>query len=127
MPPNFLLPESIFKEDGAGPKIDLGLTRGKLLVLTLGITCIAEPESVQVSAWGSKDGETWGTCALATFPLKFSCGVYSILLNLAGRAETRFVRAQWKMNRSSTGDAPPMLRFYLYAEESGARVTAARA
>src|ERR1700680_2845948 len=112
MPPNFLLPESIFKEDGAGPKIDLGLTRGKLLVLTLGITCIAEPESVHVSAWGSKDGVTWGTRALATFPLKFSCGVYSILLNLAGRAETRFVRAQWKMNRSSTGEPPPMLRFY---------------
>jgi hypothetical protein len=127
MPPNFLLPESIFKEEGAGPKIDLGLMRGKLLVLTLGITCIAEPASLQISAWGSEDGETWGTCALATFPLKFSCGVYSILLNLAGRAETRFVRAQWKMNPSSKSEAPSMLRFYLYAEESGERVAAARA
>lgn len=124
MPPNFLLPESIFRDDGAGPKIDLGLTRGKLLVLTLGITCIAERESLQVSAWGSEDGDTWSTRALATFPLKFSCGVYSILLNLAGRAETRFVRAQWKMRRWSKGDAMP-IGFYLYAEESGSRVTAA--
>jgi hypothetical protein len=42
MPPNFLLPESIVKGDGGGPMIDLGQTRGKLLVLTLGITSIVE-------------------------------------------------------------------------------------
>jgi hypothetical protein len=125
MPPNFLLPESLFNGDGAGPKIDLGLARGKLLVLTLGITCIVEHESLQVSVWGSEDGDTWGTRALATFPLKFYCGVYSILLNLASRAEIRFVRAQWKMSRRRRGDAVPMFGFYLYAEESGSRVTAA--
>ncbi len=32
MPPNFLLPESILKGDGGGPMIDLGQTRGELLV-----------------------------------------------------------------------------------------------
>ena len=125
MPPDFLLPESIFKVDGTGPKIELGLTRGKLLVLTLGITSVVEQGSLQVSAWGSEDGDTWGTRALAIFPLKFYCGVYSILLNLAGSAETRFVRVEWKMSRRSKGDAAPMFRFYLYAEESGARVAAA--
>ena|ERR1700737_3584287 len=127
MPPNFLVPESIVNSDGDGPKIDLGLTRGKLLVLTLGITCCVEQESLQVSAWGSEDGDTWGTRALATFPLKFSCGVYSILLSLAGRAGTRFVRGQWKMRRWSKGDSMPTFGFYLYVEESGARVTAALA
>jgi len=127
MQPNCLLPESIFRGDGAGPKIDLGLTRGKLLVLTLGITSLVEQGSLQVSAWGSQDGDTWDTRALATFPLKFYCGVYSILLNLAGRPETRFVRAQWKMSRRSKGDAPPMFGFYLYTEESGSRITAAAA
>jgi hypothetical protein len=53
MPPNFLSPESIVKGDGVGPKIDLGVTRGKLLVLTLGITRIIEQESLEVSVWGS--------------------------------------------------------------------------
>ncbi len=125
MPPNFLLPESIVRRDGVGPKIDLGLMRGKLLVLTLGITSVVEQESLQVSAWGSEDGYTWGTRPLATFPLKFYCGLYSILLNLAGRAETRFVRGQWKVSRWSKSDAMPMFGFYLYAEESGSRVTAA--
>src|ERR1700694_2248184 len=103
MPPNFLLPESIVKSDGAGPKIDLGLTRGKLLVLTLGITRCVEQQSLQVSAWGSEDGDTWGARALATFPLKSYCGVYSILLNLAGRADISFVRGQWKMSRWGRG------------------------
>ena len=125
MPPNFLLPESIVKGDGVGPVIDLGQTRGKLLVLTLGITSIVEKESLEVSTWGSEDGESWGTHSLSTFPLKFYCGLYSILLNLAGRPEIRFVRGQWKMSRWSRGDTTPMFGFYLYTELSGSRVTAA--
>jgi hypothetical protein len=125
MPPNFLLPETIVREDGVGPKIDLGQTRGKLLVLTLGITCVVEQESLEVSAWGSADGDNWGTRPLTTFPLKFYCGLYSILLNLANRAEIRFVRVQWKKSRWGKGDAMPMFGFYVYAEESGSRVIAA--
>jgi hypothetical protein len=125
MRPKFLLPESNVKGDGVGPKIDLGVTRGKLLVLTLGITCIIEQESLEVSVWGSEDGDNWGPHPLATFPLKFYCGLYSILLNLAGRTETSFVRVQWKMSRWRKGDATPMCGFYLYAEESGSRVNAA--
>jgi hypothetical protein len=62
---------------------------------------------------------------LVIFPLKFYCGLYSILLNLAGCAETSFVRVQWKMSRWRKGDAMPMCGFYLYAEESGSRLTAA--
>jgi hypothetical protein len=69
MPPNFLLPESTVKRDGVGPKIDLGRARGKLLVLTLGITSIVEQESLEVSTWGSEDGDIWGTRPLATFLL----------------------------------------------------------
>jgi hypothetical protein len=121
MPPNFLLPESIVKGDGVGPKIDIGQTRGKLLVLTLGITSIVEQESLEVSTWGSEDGDAWGTRPLATFPLKFYCGLYSILLNLAVHTEIIFVRGQWKMSRWSKGGARPEFGFYLYAEQSGSR------
>jgi hypothetical protein len=111
MPPNFLLPESIVKGDGVGPKIDL---------------ChIVEKESLDVSAWGSEDGDIWGTRSLAAFPLKFYCGLYSILLNLAGRPEITFVRGKWEMRRWSKGDTTPMFGFYPDAELSGPRVTAA--
>jgi hypothetical protein len=125
MLPNFLLPESIARADGMGPEIDLGSKRGKLLVLTLGITRILEQESLEVSVWGSTDGENWGSRPLATYPPKFYCGIYSILFNLVSRPEVRFVRVQWKMSRWSRHDFTPMCGFYLYTEESGARVGAA--
>jgi hypothetical protein len=79
---NFLLPESIVRADGTGPEIDLGPKRGKLLVLTLGITRILEQESLEITVWGSPDGENWGSKPMAKFPPKFYCGLYSILLNL---------------------------------------------
>jgi hypothetical protein len=122
MLPNFLLPESIARSDGKGPEVALGSKQGKLLVLTLGITRILEQESLEVSVWGSTDGETWGSRPLATFPPKFYCGIYSILLNLASSQDVQFVRVQWKMSRWSRQEFTPMFGFYLYAEESGARV-----
>jgi hypothetical protein len=125
MLPNFLLPESIARADGKGPDVVLGSKQGKLLVLTLGITRILEQESLEVSVWGSNDGENWGSRPLATFPPKFYCGIYSILLNLVSCQDVRFVRVQWKMSRWSRQEFTPMFGFYLYAEESGARVGAA--
>ena len=122
---NFLLPESIARADGIGPEIDLGSKRGKLLVLTLGITRILEQESLEVSVWGSSDGETWSARPLAKYPPKFYCGLYSILLNLGSHPETRFVRVHWKMSRWSKRDTLPMFGFYVYAEESGSRVSTA--
>jgi hypothetical protein len=125
MLPNFLLPESIARSDGKGPEMDLCSKQGKLLVLTLGVTRILEQESLEVSVWGSTDGENWGSRPLASFPPKFYCGIYSILLNLVSRSDVRFLRVQWKMSRWSRQDVTPMFGFYLYAEESGARVNAA--
>lgn len=120
-----LLPESIARADGSGPEIDLGRKRGKLLVLTLGITRILEQQSLEVSIWGSPDGQRWGSRPLAKFPPKFYCGMYSTLLNMAASPDVRFVRVQWKMSRWSKGDALPLSGFYVFAEESGARVSVA--
>ena len=122
---DILLPESIARVDGIGPEIDLGRRRGKLLVLTLGITQILEQESLEVSILGSPDAEKWAAKPLAKFPPKFYCGMYSILLNMVFHPEARFVRVQWKMSRWKKGDALPLFGFYVYAEESGARVSAA--
>jgi hypothetical protein len=122
---NFLLPESIVRADGTGPEIDLGSKRGKLLVLTLGITRILEQESLEITVCGSADGEKWEAKPLAKFPPKFYCGLYSILLNLGSREDVRFLRIQWKMSRWSKRESMPMFGFYVYAEESGARVSIA--
>ncbi len=120
-----LLPECIARAEGTGPELDLGSKRGKLLVLTLGITRIIEQESLEVLVWGSPDGEKWGLRPLASFPPKFYCGLYSILFNLASKPDVRFARVTWRMSRWSKSDAMPMFGFYVYAEESGSRVRAA--
>jgi hypothetical protein len=124
MLPISLLRENLFQIDGVGPSIDVSRATGKLLVLTLGITRILEQESVEVSIWGSTDGINWGSKPLTSFPPKSYCGLYSILLNLSARRETRQLRAQWKMNRwsKSSGNTVVMCTFYLEAEESGARI-----
>lgn len=122
---NVLLPECIARADGMGPEIDLGPKRGKLLVLTLGITRILEQQSLDVTVWGSSDGERWGAKPLAKFPPKFYCGLYSILMNLGSREDVRFLRVHWKMSRWSKRESVPMFGFYVYAEESGTRVSVA--
>ena len=125
MLPRFLLPECIAQADGLGPKIELGSDAGKLLVLTLGINRILEQERLNVSIWGSPDGVHWGATPLAVFPPKFYCGMYSILLNLAKHPDVKYIRAEWKMNRWGKNDRIPLFEFYIFAEKSGSRVSAA--
>ena len=100
-------------------------SEGSCWLLTLGITRILEQESLEITVWGSPDGELWDSKPLAKFPPKFYCGLYSILLNLGSRADVRFLRVHWKMSRWSKRESMPMFGFYVYVEESGARVSVA--
>ncbi len=52
MPATSLLPESLAQANGTRPEVDLGSKRGKLVVLSPGITRIIEQESLEVSVWG---------------------------------------------------------------------------
>ena len=127
MLPKSLLPETIARANGVGPVIDVSQEAGRLLVLTLGITRIIEQESLELSVWGSLDGSNWGTKPLAFFPQKSYCGMYSILLNLSGQPEVRYLRVQWKMNRWTKGNPNPLFGFYVDSELSGTRIRTAAA
>ena len=118
-----LLPEKVARQDGSGAVIALDDACGKPLQVTLGITRSVEQESLEISLWGSADNRNWKL--LETFPQKFYCGTYSLLLDLSRLAEIRYLRAQWKMNRWGSGETTPMFGFYLMAEE--AKLQAARA
>ncbi len=123
MIPVFLLPEFVTREDGHGSKIPLDSASGKLLMLTLGITRIVEQESLDVTIHGSADGETWHP--IGSFPQKFYCGTYSLLLDLSRHPEIREIRAHWKMGRWGRGDQKPLFGFYLFAEEANRKVAGA--
>lgn len=115
---NFILPETIVREDGTGPQFDVGSSRAKTFVLTLGITRIIEQESLDLTIWGSVDGTDWGASPLIAFPQKFYCGTYTLLLDLAGSPDVRFLRAQWKLNRWGRGEPKPLFGLYLFAQEA---------
>ena len=84
MLPQFLLPETVARQDGMGAEMPF---ERKIVQLTLGITRIIAQESLEVSVWGSADGEHWRP--LVAFPQKFYCGNYQLILDMTmsrGRA-----------------------------------------
>jgi len=115
----FLLPETVARQDGMGAEVECD---SKILHLTLGITRIIAQEHLEVSVWGSADGQH--RRHLAAFPRKFYCGIYSLALDLNSHSDVRYLRAQWKMERWARGsnhdERAPMFGFYLRAE-SGRR------
>ena len=118
MLPNFLLPETVVRENGNSPELELGNSKVKIIALTLGITRIVEQESLDVSVWGSADNTDWGTKPLLAFPQKFYCGTYNLLLDLTEQPNTQYLRVQWKVNRWGRGDAKPLFGFYVFAQEA---------
>jgi hypothetical protein len=87
-----------------------------MIQLTLGITRSLTQESLEVSVWGSPDGEQWRF--LAAFPQKFYCGTYVMLMDLTIHPEVRYVRAQWKMSRLNRDERAPLFEFSVRAEEA---------
>jgi hypothetical protein len=120
MLPQFLLPETVARQDGMGAEIPFERER---VQLTLGITRIIAQESLEVSVWGSADGEHWRP--LVAFPQKFYCGTYSVNLDLTLYDDVRYLRAQWRMGRWTSGsnrdECAPLFGFYLRAEEGRLR------
>ena len=72
MPPISLLRECLVQLDGVSPSLEVRRASGKLLVVTLGITRVLEQQSLEVSIWGSRDGENWDEKPLVAFPPRFS-------------------------------------------------------
>ena len=117
MLPQFLLPETTVREAGTSPDLQITDQAGETLILTLGITRIIEQESIDISIWGSTDGADWGTKPLTTFPQKFYCGTYQIVLDLSQRPEVKHLRAKWHVNRWGKGDPKPLFGVYLFVQE----------
>ena len=107
MLPEFLIPETTVREAGSGLVVSLGENIGGVLLLTLGITRIVEQESLDVSIWGSEDGNHWAAKPLLTFPQKFYCGTYQTQIDLSDHPEINCLRAKWQVNRWGRGNSTP--------------------
>lgn len=116
MLPNFLLPDQVVRQNGSGPAIAIGDRNTGVVAVTLGINRIIEQESIEVRIMGSADGETWLEKPVATFPMKFYCGVYTLLVDLMDSPDVRYLRAEWKVNRWGRGEPTPLFGVYMFAE-----------
>ncbi|HVN04048.1 MAG TPA: hypothetical protein VMT86_06490 [Bryobacteraceae bacterium] len=127
MLPSFLLPETTIREAGTGPEIDLGDSRGGLILLTLGITRIIEQESLDVSVWGSADNIEWGAKPMVSFPQKFYCGTYQIMLDLRAHPDVKYLRVKYQAHRWGKGEPKPLFDAYVFVqtiEQQALRMTA---
>ena len=92
--------------DGASFNISESATRTFLCRLT--ITDQIEQESLDVSIWGSADGETWPKKPLLKLPQQFYRGTTKLVLDLSLRPEVKFIRARWELNRWGRVAPTPM-------------------
>ena len=117
MLPRFLLPETTVREPGSSTALGIGNARRSFVLLTLGITRIIEQESLDVSIWGSADGNDWGTKPLLSFPQKFYCGTYQALLDLTTHPAVQYLRVQWSAHRWGKSESKPLFGLYVFAQE----------
>ena len=113
----FLVPEIEVQANGEGEPVAIGDASGKTFLLTLAITRILEQQSLDVSVWGSADGQEWGAQPLIAFPQKFYQGVSQLLFDLQDAPETKFVRTKWTVNRWGVGNPKPRFSFLLKIQE----------
>jgi hypothetical protein len=86
-----------------GAAFDISASATRTFLCTLAILEQIEQESVDVSVWGSPDGEIWGTMPLLKMPQSFYRGVVKQALDLARRPEMRFLRARCEVARWGRG------------------------
>jgi hypothetical protein len=115
----FLVPPGTVTETpGSAVPLELSEWAGKPLVILLHVAGIIEQESLEVSLWGSSDGNDWGTQPLFTFQQVFYRGTTPAALDLGQRPEVRFLQARWDANRWGRGYPRPYFEFSVEVQRS---------
>jgi hypothetical protein len=113
-----LIPEdTLVKDNGDGEKVDVSASATRTFFCLMFITDQIEQESIDISIWGSTDGEMWGTHPILKLPQGFYRGETRAVLELALRPEVKFIRAKWELNRWGRVAPDPMFRVGLHLLE----------
>jgi len=113
-----LIPESTRMEtNGEGAAFDISASASRTFLCRLTVTDQIEQESLDVSIWGSPDGETWTKKPLLRLPQQFYRGTTKLILDLSLRPEIEFIRARWELFRWGRVSPIPMFVAGLDLEE----------
>jgi len=115
-------------ENGEAEPRDIGASQTRTFLCAMLIADQIEQESVDLSIWGSTDGQDWGKMPLLKMPQRFYRGETRQILDLSHRPDVRFIRARWELARWGRVAPHPMfvLGFHLTEVPAFAHQTAAR-
>ncbi len=102
---------------GDGAPLDISETVSRTFFCTLTVTEQVEQESLDVSLWGSPDGQDFGKRPLLKLPQQFYRGTTKMVLDISFRPEVKFLRAHWELNRWGRVAPTPMFVAGLELEE----------
>lgn len=94
--------------NGDGEAFDISVSSSRTFLCELSIGDQIEQESLDVSIWGSIDGQDFGKKPLLKLPQQFYLGKTKMVLDLSLRPEVKFIRAKWEMNRWGRVAPTPM-------------------
>jgi len=110
-------PNTRLTANGDGQPFDISASRTRTFLCQLEVTDQIEQESLDVSIWGSADGQVWGARPLLILPQVFYRGDAKLVLDLAFRPEIKFIRAHWDLNRWGRVAPKPMFMVGLQVAE----------
>jgi hypothetical protein len=101
-------PDTKMEANGDGAAFDISTSATRTFLCLLTVTEQIEQESLDVSIYGSADGENWTKKPLLKLPQQFYRGKTKLVLDLSLRPEMKFIRARWELNRWGRGAPVPM-------------------
>ena len=122
-----LIPAGTKMESNAdGQSFDISASGTRTFFCVLCVNEQLEQESLDVSIWGSADGQDFGKKPLLKLPQQFYRGTTKMVLDVSYRPEVKFLRAKWELNRWGRVAPTPMFVASLQLEEVPAMSQEAR-
>ncbi len=109
--------DTCMEANGVGAAFDISASPTRTFLCRLTVSDQIEQESLDVSIWGSADGQTWTKKPLLMLPQQFYRGTTKMILDLSLRLDTKFIRASWELNRWGRVAPTPMFVAGLELEE----------
>ncbi len=108
-------PDTRLTANGEGQPYEIAASGTRTFLCSMFIEDQIEQESVDISVWGSADGQDWGKLPLLKMPQRFYRGETRQVLDLTLKPEVRFLRAKWELARWGRVAPHPMfvLGFHL--------------
>jgi hypothetical protein len=94
--------------NGDGAAFDISSSASRTFLCRLTVSDQIEQESLDVSIYGSADGETWTKKPLLKLPQQFYRGTTKMVLDISLKPEIKFLRARWELNRWGRVAPSPM-------------------